>query len=180
MLISKILENVSTKKSYSKDIDINNISDDSRKIGKGDMFVAVCGAVADGHAFVETAIGNGAVAVVVNSSSDVPCLAKYPYIQAIEVEDTAKALGEIAANFYGRPSESLNLVGITGTNGKTTTATLLYKLFLGMGFGAGLISTIKNYICLEERDTINTTPNVLETNRLLADMVRACCDYCFM
>ena len=134
MLISKILENVSTKKSYSKDIDINNISDDSRKIGKGDMFVAVCGAVADGHAFVETAIGNGAVAVVVNSSSDVPCLAKYPYIQAIEVEDTAKALGEIAANFYGRPSESLNLVGITGTNGKTTTATLLYKLFLGMGF----------------------------------------------
>ena len=103
MLISKILENVSTKKSYSKDIDINNISDDSRKIGKGDMFVAVCGAVADGHAFVETAIGNGAVAVVVNSSSDVPCLAKYPDIQVIEVEDTAKALGEIAANYYGRP-----------------------------------------------------------------------------
>ena len=180
MLISKILENVSTKKSYSKDININNISDDSRKIGKGDMFVAVCGAVADGHAFVETAIGNGAVAVVVNSSSDVPCLAKYPDIQVIEVEDTAKALGEIAANYYGRPSESLNLVGITGTNGKTTTATLLYKLFLGMGFGAGLISTIKNYICLEERETINTTPNVLETNRLLADMVRAGCDYCFM
>ena len=123
MLISKILENVSTKKSYSKDIDINNISDDSRKIGKGDMFVAVCGAVADGHAFVETAIGNGAIAVVVNRLSDVPCLAKYPDIQVIEVEDTAKALGEIAANYYGRPSESLNLVGITGTNGKTTTAT---------------------------------------------------------
>ena len=85
MLISKILENVSAKKSYSKDIDINNISDDSRKIGKGDMFVAVCGAVADGHAFVETAIGNGAVAVVVNRSSDVPCLAKYPDIQVITV-----------------------------------------------------------------------------------------------
>ena len=83
MLISKIIENVSAKKNYSKDIDINNISDDSRKIGKGDMFVAVCGAVADGHAFVETAIGNGAVAVVVNSSSDVPCLAKYPDIQVI-------------------------------------------------------------------------------------------------
>ncbi len=180
MLISKILANIATTKSYSKDVEINHITDDSRKVVKGDLFVAVCGATSDGHNFVERAVENGAVAVVVNRSSQVPCLADYKHVQVIEVDDTAKVLGEIASNFYDHPSQKLHLVGVTGTNGKTTTATLLYNLFLSLGFKAGLLSTIRNYICHTPIETINTTPNVLETNRLLYEMVACGCDYCFM
>lgn len=180
MLISKLLENVTTIKNYIKDVEINNICDDSRKVGKGDLFVAIRGTASDGHDFVERAVENGAVAVVVNRSSNVPCLANYAHVQVIEVDDTSKILGEIASNFYDHPSQKLHLVGVTGTNGKTTTATLLYNLFLSLGFKAGLLSTIRNYICHTPKETINTTPNVLETNKLLSEMVACGCSYCFM
>ncbi|KGN80845.1 UDP-N-acetylmuramoylalanyl-D-glutamate--2,6-diaminopimelate ligase [Porphyromonadaceae bacterium COT-184 OH4590] len=180
MLISKVLANIATIKSYSNDVEINNITDDSRKVVKGDLFVAVCGVTSDGHNFIERAVKNGAVAVVVNRSHHVPCLADYSHVQVIEVDDSAKALGEIASNFYDHPSQKLYLVGVTGTNGKTTTATLLYNLFLLLGFKTGLLSTIRNYICQTPIETINTTPNVLETNRLLAEMVTCGCSYCFM
>lgn len=180
MLISKILANIATIKSYSNDVEINNITDDSRKVGKGDLFVAVCGVIYDGHNFVEHAVENGAIAVVINRSSYVPCLASCRHVQVIEVDDTSKALGKIASNFYDHPSQKLHLVGVTGTNGKTTTATLLYNLFMSLGFKAGLLSTIRNYICQIPIETINTTPNVLETNRLLSEMVAYGCSYCFM
>ncbi len=180
MLLSEILLNIKTIKKHNTNIDINNICDDSRKIKKGDLFVAISGNIYDGHKFIDTAIDNGAVAIVIDSSSGKAEELTDSNVEVIVVENTASILGLLASNFYGNPSDKLKLVGVTGTNGKTTIATLLYRLFTDLGFKVGLLSTIRNYVNHTPIETINTTPNVLETNRLLVEMLHQGCDYCFM
>ena len=157
-------------------VEIRDIQIDSRKIKPGAVFVAVRGAAADGHAFIEKAIANGAVAVV---GQDIPADKKEGVVY-VEAENSAAAAGYMAHNFFGRPSENLKLVGVTGTNGKTTIATLLYKLFTRLGYKCGLISTVENRI----RDTVvpatHTTPDAVSLNALLKQMAEAGCSHVFM
>ena len=160
--------------SGSLDIQISGISFDSRKTEKGDLFVAVKGVQTDGHKYIETAVKNGAVAVLVENTKNIVSSAT-----VLKTENSSKALSLIASEFYGNPSKKLKLVGIIGTNGKTTTATLLYRLFLNLGYKVGLISTVKNYINDKEIDADYTTPDALTFNKLLKQMTDAGCDYCF-
>ncbi|MCL1974444.1 MAG: UDP-N-acetylmuramoyl-L-alanyl-D-glutamate--2,6-diaminopimelate ligase [Bacteroidetes bacterium] len=157
------------------DPEILSICFDSRKITPGALFVAIRGTQADGHQYIKQAVEQGAVAVVCEQ----PPASKVP-VPCIEVAHSGEALGQIASAFYGHPSKALKLVGITGTNGKTTTATLLYRLFKDLGYACGLFSTIENYVdnCL--LPSHHTTPDSLELNQLLADMVAKGCAYCFM
>lgn len=149
---------------------------DSRKVQEGDVFVAVRGTQADGHRYVWDAVEKGAVAVVVE---EFPAH-DYPDITFCKVPDTAIALGIMAANFYGHPSKKLQLVGITGTNGKTTVATLLHRLYLGLGFKSGLLSTVENKIHHQTVAATHTTPDPVRLNEMLAEMVATGCEYCFM
>lgn len=155
---------------------IANVVFDSRQVQPGDLFVAVSGTQVDGHHFINSAIKQGAVAVVCealpqNLSTEVAW---------IKVKSSAYALGQMAANFYGRPSGKLNLVGVTGTNGKTTIVTLLHQLFLNLGYEAGMLSTIVNKVNRKEIITSHTTPDALSINRILSEMVEAGCAYVFM
>ncbi len=158
------------------DIDVSNIQFDSRQVGPGTLFVAQRGTKVDGHAYIAGAEEKGAVAVV---CEEIP-KKKNDKVTYVKVADSSEALGFMAANFYGHPSEQLKLVGITGTNGKTTTVTLLHRLFRNLGHHVGLISTIVNKIDEEEIPTGHTTPDALELNKLLRRMVDAGCDYAFM
>ena len=162
----------------STDKEIKGLHFDSRKIGAGDLFVAQVGTAVDGHTFIDGCVAQGASAVV---------LSKREYIKHqtssvtyILVEDTDKALGLLAGKWFGEPSKALTLVGVTGTNGKTTIATLLYKLVRAMGHKAGLLSTVVNYIEDEAVPATHTTPDAIELNGLLRCMVDAGCDYAFM
>ncbi len=161
----------------SLDREIRTIEFDSRKVEKGSVFVAVKGTQVDGHQFIDKAIENGAIAVVL---SQPPATEIWPGITRIRVANSAAALGWMAANYYGRPSEQLRLVGVTGTNGKTTTVTLLHELFLELGYKSGLLSTIENRIGAQVLPATHTTPDALAINSLLAEMVDAGCDYAFM
>jgi len=158
------------------EIQIKGIHCDSREIQAGFLFVAVQGTQSDGHYFIGKAIEMGAKAVVCqvlpeNQLND---------ITYIIVKDSAETLGRIASVWNGEPSKHLTLVGVTGTNGKTTIATLLYRLFIKLGYKVGLLSTICNYINNEELPTSHTTPDAIELNALLARMVKAGCEYVFM
>ncbi|MDA3890285.1 MAG: UDP-N-acetylmuramoyl-L-alanyl-D-glutamate--2,6-diaminopimelate ligase [Salinivirgaceae bacterium] len=155
---------------------ISAIEFDSRKIETSQLFVAVKGYQADGHKFIEMAIDKGAVAIV---CEDLPVniQANITYLQ---VENSAYALGQMASNFYDNPSDNLKLVGVTGTNGKTTTVTLLYQLFKKLGYKVGLLSTICNYIDISIVDATHTTPDPVQLNKLLAEMVEVGCEFCFM
>ncbi len=149
---------------------------DSRRVGDGCLFVAQVGTAVDGHAYISQCVQQGAVAVV---------LEKEEYIQAgdvcyILVKDSNEALGKLAHYWYGEPSKKLKLVGVTGTNGKTTTATLLYRLFKALGYKAGLLSTVVNYVDDDAVASTHTTPNALELNSLLAQMVSVGCTFAFM
>jgi len=155
---------------------IGGLNFDSRKVKQDDIFFAVVGAVADGHLYIEETVAKGASVIVCEVLPEV----KQEGVTYIKVENTAVALGQIAGNFYGRPSSKLKLVGITGTNGKTTIATILFKLFKGLGFKVGLISTVENYINDQVVSTTHTTPNPIALNELLSEMVHAGCTYCFM
>ena len=160
----------------SAEVAVGKIEFDSRKIEKNDVFVAIRGSVSDGHEFIEKAIELGAAAIVCdvfpkNFEKDVV------YVQ---VKDTNKALAFMAANYFGNPSEKLKLVGITGTNGKTTIASLLYQLFKKAGFKVGLISTVKILVDDIEYKATHTTPDSLTINYYLAEMSDAAVDYCFM
>lgn len=157
-------------------IEIKDIQTDSRKINKGGLFVAVKGGSADGHQFIEKAIENGAVAVVVQ---EVPTQ-QTEGITYIEVENSAEAAAIMAGNFYGKPSEKLKLVGVTGTNGKTTIATLLYKLFTRLGYTSGLLSTVENKIGKNTMPATHTTPDAVSLNSLLKQMVDEGCTHVFM
>jgi len=161
--------------------EIAGIHSDSRQIKQGWLFVAVKGTQADGHNFIGKAIENGATAVVVADGYDVANAGTglaLPVV--ITVADTAAALGILASQWYGNPSERLSLVGVTGTNGKTTTATLLWTMFRRLGYKAGLLSTVCNFVDDRAVSATHTTPDPLELNALLAEMVDAGCDYAFM
>jgi UDP-N-acetylmuramoyl-L-alanyl-D-glutamate--2,6-diaminopimelate ligase len=158
------------------DKNITGLHSDSRKIEKGYLFIAVPGTQSDGHAFIEKAIENGAVAVVCQT---LPATTQAA-VAYIQVKDSAGALGQLASAWNNYPSENLTLVGVTGTNGKTTIATLLYLLFRKSGYKAGLLSTVCNYINDRAIPATHTTPDAIELNNLLAQMLAENCEYVFM
>lgn len=160
----------------STDIEVLDLAFDSRKVQQGTVFIAQKGTQSDGHLFIDQAIASGAIAVVYENE---PCN-YFENVTYIRVEDADIALAQIASNFYDNPSEQLFLVGVTGTNGKTTIATLLYQLFTKAGFKSGLLSTVKIAINTDFYDATHTTPDSLAINKYLRAMVDAGCSYCFM
>ena len=160
----------------SVDAYITGVSIDSRRVAEGHLFVAVRGTQADGHRFIPKAIEQGAKAVVCEEMPE-ECAEGVTYLK---VECSEQVVGQLASNFYGRPSEELRLVGVTGTNGKTTIATVLYNMMRRMGHRVGLLSTVCNYIDDEAVPTDHTTPDPVTLNALLRRMVDAGCDLCFM
>jgi UDP-N-acetylmuramoyl-L-alanyl-D-glutamate--2,6-diaminopimelate ligase len=160
----------------STDIAINKMDFDSRKIGANDVFVAIRGTISNGHDYIETAIWNGAIAIICDTFPEKTTKG----ITYIQVKDTNKALAYMAANYFENPSEKLKLVGITGTNGKTTIASLLYQLFKKAGFKVGLLSTVKILVDDVEYKATHTTPDSITINHYLKEMVEAGVEYCFM
>lgn len=160
----------------STNVAISSVTFDSRKVKKDSLFIATRGTASDGHHYIEVAIENGAVAVV---CEDLPETLN-ENITYVKVLDSSASLGYIACHFYDNPSEKLKLVGITGTNGKTTTVTLLFNLFRGLGYNVGLLSTVENKINTTVIPSTHTTPDALALNELLAKMVEAGCQYAFM
>ena len=160
----------------NQEVDITGVNIDSRKIEKGHLFVAIKGTQTDGHRFIPKALELGAVAVL---CEDLPEELKtgVTYVQVVSTEES---VGPVATMFYGEPSKQLKLVGVTGTNGKTTIATLLYNMFRKFGYKCGLLSTVCNYIEDEAIPADHTTPDPIELNKLLARMVEAGCEYAFM
>lgn len=156
--------------------DIRGVHFDSRKIGPGDLFIAQRGVNSDGHAYIAKAVAAGAVAVVCEELPEKTDNG----VCYVMVEDSSEALGKIASRYYGEPSREMVLVGVTGTNGKTTTATLLYELSRLMGKKAGLLSTVCNYVDEEKCPATHTTPDALEINRYMRRMADSGCGYCFM
>ncbi|TDQ08620.1 UDP-N-acetylmuramoyl-L-alanyl-D-glutamate--2,6-diaminopimelate ligase [Pedobacter metabolipauper] len=165
-----------TKLVGTTNLDVNALVFDSRKVAQGDVFFAIKGTLSDGHDYIASTISAGA-SVIICEQMPGTLETEITYIQ---VENSAVALGIMAANFYHNPSSKLQLIGITGTNGKTTIATLLFKLFRELGYKVGLISTVQNHINDDIIPATHTTPNPLALNGLLNDMVNAGCSYCFM
>ena len=162
------------------DKEIHGLHFDSRKIEQGDLFVAQVGTAVDGHTFIDGCVANGAAAVVLSNKDYLPVSGTSSPVTYILVDNTDRALGLLASRWFGEPSKQLTLVGVTGTNGKTTIATLLYKLVRAMGHKAGLLSTVVNYIEDEAVPATHTTPDAIELNGLLRRMVDAGCEYAFM
>jgi len=160
----------------STNVAISSVTFDSRKVKKDSLFIATRGTASDGHHYIELAIESGAVAIV---CEDLPETLK-ENVTYVKVLDSSASLGYIACNFYDNPSEKLKLVGITGTNGKTTTVTLLFNLFRGLGYNVGLLSTVENKINTTVIPSTHTTPDALALNELLSKMVEAGCQYAFM
>ena len=160
----------------SEDIEITGVNIDSRRIKEGHLFVAMKGTQVDGHKFVPKAIELGAKAVLCEDMPE----QKAEGVTYVQVESTEDAVGKVATTFHGNPSTKLKLVGVTGTNGKTTIATLLYNMFTKMGHKCGLLSTVCNYIVDEAIPADHTTPDPIELNALLDRMVQAGCEYAFM
>lgn len=157
-------------------LDISGLAFDSRKVTADGLFIAIKGTVSDGHLFIDKAISLGAKAIV---CEEIPSNLT-DGITYLRVKNSAKALGTIATNYFQHPSKNLKLVGVTGTNGKTTVATLLYQLFRELGFKVGLISTVENQINDKIIPSTHTTPDPIALNQLLLDMMNSGCDYCFM
>lgn len=158
------------------DRNIESLQFDSRKIKGGDAFVAIRGTQADGHNYIASAVEQGATAIVAEElPRQLPA-----QVAAVQVADSAKALGQMASLYHGQPSKQLKLVGVTGTNGKTTTVTLLQELLLKLGYKAGLLSTVRNKIGETTLPATHTTPDALAVHALLREMVDAGCDYAFM
>ena len=176
-LLKDILYKISLKAiSGSTDIPVVSIQFDSRKVEPGCLFVAVRGVQVDGHQFIDKAIDAGAIAILCDTLPDSP----REGVAYIETADTGLALGIAASNFYGNPSSRLKLVGITGTNGKTTCVTLLFNLFRTLGYHVGLLSTVENKINDQVIPSTHTTPDALSLNALLSYMVEQGCTHCFM
>ena len=176
MKLKEIIKGIDAQVTGSAECEVKDIQFDSRRVAAGTLFVAQRGTKVDGHSFIEGATEKGAAAVVCEA---LPKEMKKG-VAYVQVADSSEALGLMAANYYGHPSAQLKLVGITGTNGKTTTVTLLHRMFRNLGFHVGLISTIVNKIDEEEIPTGHTTPDALELNQLLRRMVDAGCQYAFM
>lgn len=185
MILQDILSHVEILESHGNlQCEITGIDIDSRQVKEGHLFVAVKGTQTDGHAYLDKAVAQGARALVVCEplQIDIP-----DSVAVVRVADTEQAIGILSTTFYGDPtgrfsekSQALKLVGVTGTNGKTTIATVLYQLFRGLGHKVGLISTVCNYIDDQPVEATHTTPDPVSLNQLLADMVAAGCDYAFM
>ena len=175
--LSDIIEGLAfTELQGSADTWITAVVFDSRKVVPGCLFVAVKGTQSDGHDFIEQAVRDGAAAVI---CEELPGHV-VGEVDFLMVADSSKALGLVASQFYGEPSSKLKLVGVTGTNGKTTIATLLYKLFRDLGYKCGLLSTVENQINGQVVTATHTTPDPVQLNALLEEMVQQGCDYCFM
>ena len=155
---------------------VEGIAFDSRKVLEGFLFAALPGTTVDGHSFIATAVTNGAKAILCEKLPENPD----QKITWIKVVNSSLVLGQIASNFYGNPSSALKIVGITGTNGKTTTATLLYRLFKELGHKVGLFSTVCNFVDNKQINATHTTPDPLETQQIMAEMVAKGCTHCFM
>ena len=177
MKIKEILANCNLMEiEGDKDIDILDMTFDSRKVKDGSLFFAVRGTQVDGHDYIDKAVAQGAKAIVCEKMPKT----KTDGVTYIQVVNSAYVLGVAASNFFGNPSRELRLVGVTGTNGKTTIATLLYRLFTDAGYSCGLLSTIENIISREVIPSTHTTPDPLELNALLQKMVECGCEYAFM
>ncbi len=177
MKLEGLLKNIKpTAVEGSMNVEITGVNIDSRKIQPGHLFVAMKGTQTDGHAFIPKALELGAVAVL---CEDMPQERKEG-VAYVQVDSTEDAVGPVATMFYGEPSKHLKLVGVTGTNGKTTIATLLFNMFRKLGYRCGLLSTVCNYIEEEAVPASHTTPDPIELNALLARMVEAGCQYVFM
>ena len=175
--LKDILYKVTVNKIYGDtDVVINNIQFDSRLVQKNDLFIAQKGVTVDGHRFIEKSLNLGATVIV----CEVFPAEKKQGVTYVEVSDSNVALAIMAANFYSNPSSKLQLVGVTGTNGKTTIATLLYQLFKKAGYKVGLLSTVKIMIADETHKATHTTPNSLAINKYLSLMIDAGVEYCFM
>ncbi|WP_231490212.1 UDP-N-acetylmuramoyl-L-alanyl-D-glutamate--2,6-diaminopimelate ligase [Pedobacter sp. Leaf170] len=177
MQLQDLLYGVTIKELVGKtDREIAALNFDSRKVAKDDVFFAIVGTAADGHQYISQTVSQGAAVII---CENLPEIEDYS-VTYVKVDNTSVALGIMAGNFYGNPSKELKLVGITGTNGKTTIATILYKLFKDLGYKTGLISTVENFVNNTVVPSTHTTPNPVALNHLLKDMVDAGCDYCFM
>ena len=169
----------------SKDgaIEVSSICCDSRKVTYGSLFVAIKGFASDGHYYIATAIGKGARVIIYEDQDaldQATAALDMEGIVTVRTESSRYAMAIIAANFYDNPSHKLTLVGITGTNGKTTTVTLLHRMFTAMGYNCGLLSTIANYVGTKGTEAVNTTSDPITINSLMNEMVEAGCGYCFM
>lgn len=165
-----------TSTSGSMNVEVTGICFDSRKVDPGFLFIAIKGTQSDGHTFIDKAVSSGAKAIVAEKLPEV--LAEH--VTYVTVKDSAKALGIIAGNFFGNPSSKLKLIGVTGTNGKTTIATLLFKLFTTLGYRCGMLSTVVNKIVDKEIPATHTTPDPIQINELLVQMLNEKCTHCFM
>lgn len=177
MELRKLIKNIKPVAIKGDDgVDVTGVNINSRLIEKGHLFVAMKGIQVDGHRFIANAVESGAVAVLCEDMPAEPAEG----VTYVQVESTEDAVGKVATMFYGEPSKKLKLVGVTGTNGKTTIATLLYNMFTKLGHKCGLLSTVCNYIVDEKIPADHTTPDPIELNSLLARMVDAGCEYAFM
>ena len=177
MKLNEVLKNITPIKIVGNDnVEITGVNIDSRRIKAGHLFVAIRGTQVDGHQFIDKAIELGADAVLCEELPE----KLSDHVTYVQVESTEDAVGKVATLFYGNPSHKLKLVGVTGTNGKTTIATLLYNMFRKFGYKVGLLSTVCNYIDDVEVPADHTTPDPIELNELLAKMVEAGCEYAFM
>ena len=157
-------------------VSVSEVQFDSRKVNKGDLFVAINGVSVDGHLFIDTAIKKGAKSIVLETIPE----NLVEGICYVEVENSSQALSVIASNYYNNPSEKIKLIGVTGTNGKTTIVSLLFQLFVNLGYQSGMLSTIHNKIGNKIIESSHTTGDSLQINSLLSTMVEDGCDYCFM
>ena len=168
----------------SSKVEVDAICSDSRKVTAGSMFVAIKGYAFDGHEYISLAVGKGARVIVYEDQEAMDRQSIHPEtaegVVFVRTGCARRSLAIMAANFYGNPSEKLTLVGITGTNGKTTTVTLLHRMFTSMGYSCGLLSTIANYVGEKGTEAVNTTSDPITINSLLNEMVKAGCEYCFM
>lgn len=177
MKLSELLKSVNVLQvAGSTEAEVTGVNIDSRKIGKGHLFVAIKGTQTDGHQFITKAVAQGAAAILCEEMPE----ERNNGVSYIQVASTEDIVGQVATSFYGNPSQKLKLVGVTGTNGKTTIATLLYNMFRKFGHRCGLLSTVCNYIEDEAIAADHTTPDPIELNRLLSRMVEAGCEYAFM
>lgn len=177
MKLQQLIQRIKSKSIIGNaDVEISGITSDSRKAQAGICFIAVPGTKTDGHNFIADTVKQGVSAVICQKLPET----EYPGVTFVVVDDTADAIGKIASAFYGFPSEKLILAGVTGTNGKTTTATLLYNLFRQLEHKSGLLSTVENRVDDKVYPAVQTTPDPITINRLMAEMVEAGCEYCFM
>ncbi|XOV91230.1 MAG: UDP-N-acetylmuramoyl-L-alanyl-D-glutamate--2,6-diaminopimelate ligase [Bacteroidota bacterium] len=176
-MLKDILFGVSLNEIHGdREVKISDVTFDSRKVAKGSLFVAVEGLTVDGHAYISQSVKAGASAIVCETLPE----EMNEGVTYVSVDNSAKAVGIIASNFYDNPSQKITLVGVTGTNGKTTTVTLLFDLFKNLGYKAGMLSTVENKIDNEILPAQFTTPDSIQLNQLLGQMVKAGCTHCFM